>query len=83
MWHLLRKLYSIHMPRDRVMQILREKDPEGIVQGRTHKLVWRDYFSFESNICWSCDNYNKLKLYGLPIYGAVDDFLHKAIWLKV
>ena len=32
MWHLLRKLYSIHMPRDRVMQILPEKDPEGIVQ---------------------------------------------------
>ena len=58
MWHLLRKLYCIQV---RVMQILREEDPEGTTQRRVHKLVRRDYFSFGSNFCWHCDNYDKLK----------------------
>ena len=35
MWHLLRKLYSIHVARDSVVQIVEEADPEGTAQGRT------------------------------------------------
>ena len=65
---------------DRVMQIIREEDTEGTAQRRSHKLVLRDYISFDSNFGWHCDNYDKLKPYGLPIYGAVDDFSHKVIW---
>ena len=34
MWHLLRKSYSIQVPKDRVVQILEEVDPEGTAQGR-------------------------------------------------
>ena len=82
-WHLLRKSYSMQVPHERVMQILREEDPEGTTQQRAHKLVQRDYFSFGSNFCWHCDNYGKLEPYGLPIYGAVDGFLRKVICLKV
>ena len=42
MWHLLKKSYSIQMPQDRVMQILREEDPEGAAQGRAHKFLSQD-----------------------------------------
>ena len=83
MWHLLRKLYSFQVPQDRVMQILREEDPEGRTQWKGHKLEQQDYFRFGSNFCWHCDNYEKLKPYGLPIYGAVDGFSHKVTWLEV
>ena len=56
MWRLLRKSYSIQVPRNWVMKILREEDPEGTTQRRAHELVWRRYyFSFGSNFCWHCD----------------------------
>ena len=44
MWHLLRKSYSILVLWDRVMQILREEDPEGTAQQRAHKFVLLIYF---------------------------------------
>ena len=56
MWHLLRKSYSIQVPRDRVMQILQELGPEVTTQWKAHKLVRRDHFTFGSNFCWHCDN---------------------------
>ena len=71
------------MPQDRVMQILREEDPEGTAQGRAHKFLSQDQFSFGSNIRWRCDNYDKLTLYGLLIYDDVDSFPRKFIWLEV
>ena len=83
MWHLLRKSYSIQVSRVRVMQVLWEEDPEATTQRRAHKLVWRDYFSFESNFCWHCDNYDKLKPYGLPIYVSINGFSRTVIWLEV
>ena len=61
------------------MQILRGEDPEGPTQRRAHKLVRRSYFSFRSNFSWHCDNYDKLKPYGLPIYGAVVGFSRKVV----
>ena len=79
MRNLLRKSYSIQLPRDRVMQILREKDPEGTARRRTHKLVRRDYFSFGSSFFCHCENYDKLKPYGLSIYG----FSRKVILVEV
>ena len=35
------------------------------------------------NHCWHADGYDKLKPYGIPIYGAIDGFSRKIIWLKV
>ena len=64
------------------MQILRGEDPEGTTQRRAHKLVGRSYFSFWSNFSWHCDNYDKLKPYGLPIYSAIDRFSRKVVWLE-
>ena len=78
-WHILRKSYSIQAPRDRVLQILQEEDPEEAAQRRVFKLVRWDYFSFGSNFCWHCGNYDKLKPYGFPIYGAVDGFSRNVI----
>ena len=83
MWHLLRKSYSIQVSRVRVMQVLWEEAPEATTQRRAHKLVWRDFFSFESNFCWHCDNYDKLKPYRLPIYVSINGFSRTVIWLEV
>ena len=73
MWHLQRKSYSIQMPQDRVMQILQEEEPERTVQRSAHKLVRQHY----------CDNCDKMKPCGLSIYGALDGFSRKVIWLEV
>ena len=71
------------MPPERAMKILQEENPEGTAQRRALKLVRREHFSFASNFCWHYDNFDKLRPYGLPIYGGVDSFSRKVIWLEL
>ena len=35
------------------------------------------------NDVWHCDGYDKIKQYGFPIYGGVNRFSRKILWLKV
>lgn len=35
------------------------------------------------NVIWYVDGYDKLKLYGLLIYGCVDGFFRRIMWFKV
>ena len=83
MWNLLRVFYGIRTPRNVVMRMLKELDPFATEERRSRQLKRRRYKSGGPNDIWHADCYDKLKPYGLPIYGAVDEFSRKILWLKV
>ena len=65
------------------MKLVRELDPNGSGNQKTHRLRRRQYVSVGSNFCWHADGYDKLKPYGLLIHGCVDGYSRKILWLKV
>ena len=65
------------------MNILKEVDPEGTNKRKACHLRRRKYVSEGSNSCWHADGYDKLKLYGFPIYGCIDGYSSRILWLKV
>ena len=79
----LRSKYKLNIPRDNVMNILREVDSEGTEIRRSRKLYRRKCISPGQDHCWHTDGYDKLKPFGLPIHWAIDGFLRKVIWLRV
>ena len=83
MWNKLRTSYNVTVPRDMVMRILRELDPDASVLRKARKLQRRSYVSPGPNATWHVDGYDKLKPYGLPIHGCVDGFSRRIMWLKV
>ena len=54
--------------------IIKEHDPEGVELRRRKRLRNRLYFAREPNWVWHIDGYDKLKLYGFNIHGAIDGF---------
>eukprot|EP00794_Sanderia_malayensis_P013642 gene13642-15069_t len=83
MWNTLRCSYGIIIPRDRVMRLLKDVDPEGTSLCQARRLHRRVYTSPGPNTCWHIDGYDKLKPYGLPIHGCIDGFSRKILWLRV
>ena len=83
MWNKLRTTYHVTVPRDMVMKILRELDPDASALRRARKLQRRSYVSPGPNATWHVDGYDKLKPYGLPIHGCIDRFSRRIMWLKV
>ena len=54
-WHSLRLNHHIHVPRERVANILRELNPAGTRERRRRRLArWR-YISYGPNFCWHVD----------------------------
>lgn len=82
-WHSLRLIHHIHVPRRIVAQLLRELDPEGTLQRRSRRLARRRYTSYGPNFCWHADGYDKLKPFGFPIHGAIDGYSRRVLWLEV
>ena len=74
MQHHLRSRYKLNIPRDNVMNILKEVDSEGTEIRRSRKLCRRKYISPRPEHCWHTDGYDKLKPFGLPIHGQSTDF---------
>lgn len=83
MWNKLRTTYGLNIPRDAVMNILRELDPDGCKKRKCRRLERRVYRSDGPNSTWHTDGYDKLKPYGFPIHGCVDGFSRKILWLRV
>ena len=54
-WHSLRLVHGIHVPRHLVATILREIDPVGVQQRRRRRLSRRKYVSYGPNFCWHVD----------------------------
>ena len=83
MHHHLRTKFHAIVPRDTVMNLLKEIDPVGTAERKSHRLKRRQFVSPGPNHSWHIDGYDKLKPYGFPIHGCVDGFSRRIIWLKV
>ena len=70
MWHTLHREGYV-VPRDKIESILKELDPEGCEERRTHQLKRRVYVNPGPNFCWHLDGYDKLEPYGFPFHGCI------------
>ena len=76
-WHSLRCSMVVFVPRNSVMSLLRELEPQGISIRRRKKLKRRCYRSLGPNDCWHIDGYDKIRSFSFPIIGCIDDFSRK------
>ena len=83
MYKTLKQSYRVHVPRNSVMQILKEIDPNGTEEQKKNKLKRRNYFSTGPNTTWHRNGFDKFKLEGFPIHGCVGAFSRRTIWLKI
>ena len=83
MWRRLVNDHHVRIPRDMVLQMMREIDPEGVRQRKAHRLVRRRYYAHGPNYVWHVDGYDKLKPYGFCIHGAIDGYSRRILWLEV
>lgn len=79
----LRQNRCIHVPRDIIMKLMHEIDPDGVAIRKSRRLQRRKYHSLGPNDCWHADGYDKLKPYGFPIHGCIDGFSRKILWLEL
>ena len=63
--------------------MLKEIDPKGSELRRRHRLKRRVYLNQGPDYPWHLDGYDKLKLFGFVIHGAIDGYSRKVLWLKV
>ena len=64
------------------MYSLKQIDPEGSNNRRSHKIIRREYRNAGANSCWHVDSYDELKPFGFPIHGCTDGYSRKIIYLK-
>ena len=84
MWILLVNDHDIRIPRDMVLQMMHEIDPEGVCQRKAHRLVRHRYNAQGPNYVWHVDSYDKLKPYGFCFNGAIiDGYSRRILWLEV
>ena len=69
--------------REDVRFALQELDPENVNKRRRHRLQRRKYRNPGPNYVWHIDGHDKLKPYGLGIYGCIDGYSRRIIWLEV
>ena len=62
---------------------LQELDLQASILRKARKLLCRSLISRGPNAAWHVDGYDKLKPYGLPIHGCVDELSRRILWLKV
>jgi hypothetical protein len=76
LWRHLNVNLGIRATSNKVRVFVKMLDPEGV-----SLLCRRMYNNGRSNCIVHIDRYDKLKPYGFPIHGAIDDFSRKKIWL--
>ena len=54
-WHSLRLIHHIVVPRRKVASILRELNPDAVLQRRSRRLTRRKYTTYGPNFCWHVD----------------------------
>ena len=69
--------------RESVRICIKVLDPAGVSLRKQHKLARRSYCNKGPNYLWHIDGNDQLKPFGLCIYGAIDGFSRKVLWLNV
>ena len=84
MWRRLVNDHDIRIPRDMVLQMMRQIDREGVRQCKAHRLVRHRYNAQGPNYVWHVDGYDKLKPYGFCFNGGIiDGYSRRILWLEV
>ena len=65
------------------MNYVRVIDPEGVDLRRRRRLKRRKYASPGPNFLWHVDGWDKLAPFGFYIYGAIDGYSRRILWLEV
>lgn len=58
-------------------------DLEGVRCCIKRCLRCREYLNLGLNYLWYLDGYDKLKFYGICIYGCIDGYFREIIWFEV
>ncbi|OAV85692.1 hypothetical protein PTTG_07057 [Puccinia triticina 1-1 BBBD Race 1] len=75
--------YGLHIPRQLVYDILKEVDPEGIKMRLKKTCKRRVFRSTGPNHIWAADGHDKLKPYGITVYGFIDAWSRKILGIFV
>ncbi|EFP79073.2 uncharacterized protein PGTG_05029 [Puccinia graminis f. sp. tritici CRL 75-36-700-3] len=80
---ILMREYDIQIPQRLVYDVLREIDPEGMAARLRGVCKRRIYRTNGPNHIWSSDGHDKLKCFGLTIYGFVNAWSRKILGMFV
>ncbi|EFP76905.2 uncharacterized protein PGTG_02366 [Puccinia graminis f. sp. tritici CRL 75-36-700-3] len=80
---LLMRQYNIRIPRQLVYDVLKELDPIGMAPRLRQGFKHRIYRTYGPNHIWACDGHDKLKPYGICVYGFVDTWSRKILGMFV
>lgn len=83
MKNVLLQSHGLHVRRDLVYEMLRFVDPEGVEARRKRQLKRRVFRTPVPNHIWSSDGHDKLKPFGITIYGTIDAWSHMILDLQV
>lgn len=83
MWRRLVNEHRLRVPRNKVLSIMRNIDPDGINVRKAHRLKRRKYRTKGPNFVWHVDGYDKLKPFGFCVHGAIDGYSRRILWLEV
>jgi hypothetical protein len=79
----LRLDHGLVVSRETVRTTLASLDPEGVSLCSRHRLKRCKYTARGPNYVWHLDGYDKLKLFGFCVHGAIDGFSRRIMWLEV
>ncbi|EFP74613.2 uncharacterized protein PGTG_00569 [Puccinia graminis f. sp. tritici CRL 75-36-700-3] len=75
--------YGLHVPRQVVYDILKELDPEGMEMRLKKTCKRRVFRTIGPNHIWAADGHDKLKRFGITVYGFIDAWSRKVLGIFV
>jgi hypothetical protein len=66
-----------------VYKILKDIDPEGMKAWLRQTCKRRVFHTYGPNHIWSCDGHDKLKRFGIIVYGFIDAWSQKILGMFV
>ena len=79
----LGSVYNLQVVQETVRLCLKILDPQGVEERSRRRLRCRVYVSKGPNYQWHKYGYDKLRPFGFFIYGCIDGFSRKILWLEV
>ncbi|KAA1115426.1 hypothetical protein PGT21_036307 [Puccinia graminis f. sp. tritici] len=83
MRQILATSYNLRIPRQIFYDILKDLDPAGMALRLRHGCKRRVFRTFGPNHIWSADGHDKLKRFGITIYGVIDAWSRKILGMYV
>ncbi|KAA1069824.1 hypothetical protein PGT21_033838 [Puccinia graminis f. sp. tritici] len=80
---ILLRNYKIQIPRQMVYDALKHIDPEGMAARLRQTCKRRIFRTHGPNHVWACDGHDKLKKFGITVYGFIDAWSRKILGLHV